>query len=74
MSNGRVHRRSITGALILIAFGVLFLYANLRPDFDPWSVLSRYWPLILIFWGLGIFDYRVRKNDGHRHSTVGVSH
>jgi hypothetical protein len=59
MSNGSSYRRrSITGALILIAIGALFLYANLRPEFDPWSVFSRYWPLILIFWGLGrIVDY-----------------
>ncbi len=76
MSNGRVYRRSITGALILIAFGVLFLYANLRPDFDPWSVLSRYWPLILIFWGLGrIFDYFMfERTAGNDTPTVRVSH
>jgi hypothetical protein len=55
---GRPYRRSITGALVLIALGVIFLYSNFRPGFDPWSILSRYWPLLLIFWGLGrIFDY-----------------
>jgi hypothetical protein len=57
---------SITGALFLIALGVLFLLANMRPDFDPWSVLMRYWPVILILLGLGkIWDaYRVRYNSG----------
>jgi N-terminal domain of toast_rack, DUF2154/Domain of unknown function (DUF5668) len=59
VSNGRPYRRrSVTGALILITLGLIFLYANLRPDFDPWSVFARYWPLLLIFWGIGrIVDY-----------------
>jgi N-terminal domain of toast_rack, DUF2154/LiaI-LiaF-like transmembrane region len=55
--SGRSYRGSITGALILISIGVFFLIANLRPDIDPWPILFRYWPLILIFIGLGkIFD------------------
>lgn len=60
MANGIRRRRSITGALVLIAIGVIALYANLRPDFDPWGVIWRYWPLLLIFWGIGrIVDYFV---------------
>ena len=39
--------------IILIVVGALFLYANYRPAFDPWLVLKTYWPLILIFIGLG---------------------
>lgn len=56
---------SITGALFLIGLGVLFLLANMRPDFDPWSALMRYWPVILILLGLGkIWDaYRIRYNS-----------
>lgn len=43
---------------ILIAIGVLLLLANLRPDFHVWPVLARYWPLLLIFLGLGrLWDY-----------------
>jgi len=59
-------RGSITGALFLIGIGVLFLLANLRPEFDPWSALMRYWPVILILLGLGkIWDaYRIRHNSG----------
>jgi hypothetical protein len=61
MANGLPRRRrSITGALILITLGLILLYANLRPDFDPFSMLWRYWPLLLIFWGIGrIVDYFV---------------
>ena len=56
---GETHRRrSIVGPLVLLALGVVFLYANLRPEVDPWPVVSRYWPLVLIFLGLGkLWDY-----------------
>jgi hypothetical protein len=51
------YRGSITGAMILIAIGVLFLIANTHPKVDAWGILFRYWPLILIFIGVGkIFD------------------
>lgn len=68
----RMHRRpSIAGALILITIGAVFLYANMRPDFDPWNVLSRYWPLILIFWGLGrIFDYFLLERSADPNASV----
>jgi N-terminal domain of toast_rack, DUF2154/Domain of unknown function (DUF5668) len=58
-------RRSMVGAFILISIGALFLYGNLRPGVDPWGVLSRYWPLILIAVGLGkLWDYRRARNAG----------
>lgn len=44
--------RSITGPLILVAVGVLFLMNNLRPDFSPFALISRYWPFLLI--GAGV--------------------
>jgi hypothetical protein len=54
----RPRRGSIGGALVLIAVGVAFLYLNLRPDLDAWSIVRQWWPLILIFWGLGkMLDY-----------------
>jgi N-terminal domain of toast_rack, DUF2154/Cell wall-active antibiotics response 4TMS YvqF/Domain of unknown function (DUF5668) len=50
--------RSVVGPVILIAIGVLFLMTTARPGFDPWLILFRYWPVILIFVGLGkIWDY-----------------
>lgn len=53
MANGTVYRRgSILGPLLLIAIGALFLYANLRPEFSPWPLLARYWPVLIILWGL----------------------
>jgi hypothetical protein len=60
MANGTTtyKRGSAFGALLLIAIGLLFLYANMNPDFSPWPVLARYWPLLIIFWGLSrLVDY-----------------
>lgn len=76
MSNGHPRRRrSITGALILITLGLVFLYANLRPEFDPWFVLSRYWPLLLIFWGIGrIVDYFVFERVDAQGNVVRSGH
>lgn len=65
-------RRSMAGPIFLIALGVLFLLGTLRPDFDPWWVFWRYWPLLLIFIGLGqIFDHYWNRNaDGTRSHAI----
>lgn len=63
-------RPSIGASLVLIAIGLLLLLANLRPDFHVLPVLARYWPLILIFLGLGkLWDYsqQSRYSDGRAH-------
>lgn len=73
-------RTSLVLPILLIALGFLFLYATWRPAFDPWPILRTYWPLILIFIGLGkIWDVsRQRQNPaGSRAgfslgSTLGV--
>lgn len=52
------HPRSFIGPIILICIGVFFLIANFVPSFNPWLMLMRYWPVILILVGLGrIWDY-----------------
>jgi N-terminal domain of toast_rack, DUF2154/Domain of unknown function (DUF5668) len=69
----RYRRGSIAGPIILISLGVLFLIGTMRPDFDVWGVMWRYWPLILIFVGLGkIFDYLWMREhpDTIRHNGV----
>jgi hypothetical protein len=69
-------RRSLAFPIALIAVGALFLYANYRPGFDPWPVLRTYWPLILIFIGLGkMWDAsQQRQNpDAPRGSSVGLT-
>src|SRR5271155_5366070 len=54
MANGGTRTRGpLTGALLLIAIGVIFMYGNLSPDWNPWPILSRFWPVLLIVLGLG---------------------
>ncbi len=56
--------RSFIGPVILICIGVFFLVANLVPSFDPWLILMRYWPVILILIGLGkVWDYYAARRD-----------
>jgi hypothetical protein len=47
-----VRRGSIVGPLILIAIGALFLVNNLNPELSVLGLLSRFWPFVLIGWGV----------------------
>ena len=62
----QTRRPPLAAPIILIAIGAIFLYANYRPGFDPWLILKTYWPLILIFVGLGkmLDSMRARQNPG----------
>lgn len=64
--NNQNQRPPLAVPIILIVIGAIFLYANYRPAFDPWIILKTYWPLILIFVGLGkmLDSMRSRQNDG----------
>lgn len=44
-------RASITGPLILIVIGALFLFHAIRPEFHIGEILAQYWPFLLIAWG-----------------------
>ena len=76
------HRYPRSGSMIfpilLIALGALFLYAQWRRDFDPFATLwsyRQYWPVALIFVGLGkIWDYsRARQYRGEQVSGQGAA-
>ena len=56
----------------LVALGLFFLYSNFRPGLDPWPLLSRYWPLLLIFLGLGkVWDqFRPRDDSPARRAWL----
>ena len=56
-------RSSLVGAVLLVALGMFFLYSNFRPGLDPWPLLSRYWPVLLIFLGLGKVWDHLRPRD-----------
>jgi hypothetical protein len=58
----------MTGPLILIVLGILFLLNNLYPEMFSFG---RLWPVILIVIGLGkIFDHLVRREK--RESGTGA--
>ncbi len=51
-------RGSIFWALTLIAVGAIFLYNNFNPAVRPWHVIAKFWPILIIFWGLSkLMDY-----------------
>ena len=74
---GRPRHGSISGAIFLIAIGVFVLISNLHPNVRFWPILYRYWPLILIFIGLGkILDSFMARRDPQNagdHYISGVS-
>jgi len=47
-----MRRGSLVGPVLLILIGLLFLVNNLRPDLPLLDVVARYWPYLLIAWGL----------------------
>ncbi len=62
-------RNSLVGAVLLVALGLFFLYCNVRPGLDPWPLLSRYWPLLLIFVGLGKVLDQFRPRDSQTRAA-----
>jgi hypothetical protein len=70
--------RSLVFPILLVAIGGIFLYRTLHPGFEPWPVLWRYWPLILILVGLGkMWDATQGAKEAGRSgvyigSTIGV--
>lgn len=72
--DGVPRHRSLVFPILLIFLGALFLYAQLRPGFDPFPVLWTYWPVILILLGLGMIwdNTRRRQNpDAPQNFSVG---
>src|SRR5260370_6082786 len=78
MADGQPARRtSLVLPIVLITIGAMFLYASWRPAFDPLPILRTYWPLILVFVGLGkLWDAtrgRTQTPDGTVAPRSGVS-
>jgi hypothetical protein len=66
--------RAYVGPVILICVGVFFLVVNLVPSFNPWTLLFRYWPVILIIIGLGkMWDYYAMRRHPDVQASSGVS-
>lgn len=72
--NRGVRSSSVVFPLLLIGFGIMALFARSYPDFDPWPVFWRFWPLLLILVGAGMFWDRSRRPvtpDQHAPFPVG---
>ena len=66
-------RVSLVLPIILITVGILFLVRNWRPGFEPWAIVLDYWPLILVFVGLGmIYDNFQRSRNPNASSGISV--
>jgi hypothetical protein len=58
MSTYAYRRGSIFWALTLIGVGAIFLWENFNPAVHPWQVIAKFWPILIIFWGLSkLIDY-----------------
>ena len=47
-----MRRHSLVGPLLLILIGALFLLRNIRPEWATFELIARYWPFLLIAWGV----------------------
>ncbi len=58
MNTIHYRRGTFFWALILIAIGVIFLEQNFNPTVHPWAIIARYWPVVIIIWGISkLLDY-----------------
>src|SRR6185295_7757580 len=59
--------------LILITAGSIFLLKNLGYDVPVWTGIARYWPILLIVWGLvKLIDYARLKRSGETGPLFGA--
>ena len=73
-----VRSRSLVFPIILVLVGGIFLYRSFEPNFEPWPVIWKFWPLLLILIGLGKMWDSMQGAKGNPRpgisigSTVGV--
>ncbi|MGB6484045.1 MAG: DUF4097 family beta strand repeat-containing protein [Candidatus Acidiferrales bacterium] len=64
-------RRSIFGGLILILIGAVLLIHQFHPEIGIGPVFERYWPLLLILWGVALLiDYLFSSHLGGTRAPV----
>jgi hypothetical protein len=65
-------RRSLTGPLLVLGIGCVFLWRNMHPDTQVFDLLAQYWPFVLIAWGfLRLIEVAIWHRDGVRGSFSG---
>ncbi len=67
-----MRRRSFTGPLLLLLIGGLFLWRNLHPEAPVFDLVARYWPFLLIVWGLiRLIEVAVWRREAWRYAFTG---
>lgn len=67
-----MRRRSVTGPLLLLLIGSLFLWSNLHPETPIFDLAARYWPFVLIAWGLlRLLETMIWRGEGVRPGFTG---
>lgn len=65
------HRRSIFGGVIIILIGVLLLVHQFHPEIGIGPFFERYWPLLIVLWGVGLLiDYLFTPRLGGTHAPA----
>jgi|KBSMisStaDraftv2_1062788.scaffolds.fasta_scaffold08023_5 DUF4097 and DUF4098 domain-containing protein YvlB len=64
---------SIFWGFLLIGVGMIFLLKNLGYEIPVWTGVARYWPVLLILWGvIKLFDYARWKKAGEPGPLFGA--
>lgn len=64
-------RRSIFSGLLLIFLGVLFLLFRFDPDLQLGRLIWRFWPVIIIVWGIAkLIDHLAARRTGERTTVL----
>lgn len=72
--NAKPRRGSYGFGIVLIVIGVIALIGQLRPSFDPWRLLWKYWPVLLIILGIAkLWDHMSNRSNPQRGSSGWIS-
>ncbi len=67
-------RGSVTGPLVLIFIGAIFLAHTFSPNLDLSGFFTHYWPTILIIWGaVQLVEINIRAARGNALPVNGIS-
>jgi len=71
MTNGAPQRSSIFTGLLLIFLGFLFLLQRFEPQLGIGHLIRRYWPLLLIVWGIAkLIDHFSTSRTGEGRPPI----
>lgn len=66
------YRRSLAGPLVLIVIGLVFLLRNLGVQLPVWHFFGRFWPVLLILWGvIKLIEHSTAQRQGYRTAGIG---